>query len=123
MPADAIVKAYQDLMTAIHGIPNSRGAAHMEALQKLENALTPPPHRPVVPDSPHLPPRVVNDAIEYPRVKSIKAPPTAERSPHQLIVTSQPIPTITVDPVPAVKTDPVDSIASPVKPGIRIRSQ
>eukprot|EP00804_Cyclotella_cryptica_P011209 CCRYP_007737-RB/>CCRYP_007737-RB protein AED:0.21 eAED:0.17 QI:0/-1/0/1/-1/1/1/0/1078 len=41
-PADAIVKAYQDLMHAIQGIRNARGSAHLEALQRIETTLSPP---------------------------------------------------------------------------------
>ena len=41
-PADANVKAYQNLMHAIQGIPNSKGSAHLAALQQLEQAFEPP---------------------------------------------------------------------------------
>ena len=75
-PADAIVKAYQDLLHAIQGIKNVKGAVHLEALQRIETTLTPPTHsvtqplptasncRPVsqqlprVPQLPHSPPIV-----------------------------------------------------------------
>ena len=40
-PADAIVKAYQDLTLALKGIKNSKGAAHMDILEKIEQALKP----------------------------------------------------------------------------------
>jgi hypothetical protein len=43
-PADAIVKAYQDLLHAIWGIKNVKGSAHLEALQCIETTLTPPTH-------------------------------------------------------------------------------
>ena len=40
-PADAIVKAYQDFTKAIQGIPNSKGTAHLEALQQLKQSFEP----------------------------------------------------------------------------------
>jgi hypothetical protein len=39
--ADAIVKAYQDLTFALQGIKNHKGNAHMEALARVQDALTP----------------------------------------------------------------------------------
>jgi hypothetical protein len=40
-PADAIVKAYQDLTFALQGLKNHKGNAHMEALARVQDALKP----------------------------------------------------------------------------------
>ena len=40
-PTDVIIKAYQDLMQAIHGMSNTRGIAHMEALTHIGQVLEP----------------------------------------------------------------------------------
>ena len=41
MPANLLVKAYQDLAQAIQGIPNAQGTAYMEALACVEKAIEP----------------------------------------------------------------------------------
>ena len=48
-PANAIVKAYQDLMQSLHGIPNTKGAAHMEALTKMQEFFEPCHNLPITP--------------------------------------------------------------------------
>jgi hypothetical protein len=40
-PEDRIVQAYHNLTQAIQGFPNSKGGANMEALQRLQDALSP----------------------------------------------------------------------------------
>ena len=40
-PANWIIKAYQDLMMTILGIPNSYGDAYMEALECIQDAMHP----------------------------------------------------------------------------------
>jgi hypothetical protein len=96
-PADAIVKAYQDLMPAIQGIRNAKGSTHLEALQRIETTLSPPAQsttqplpvssnrksitqqRPRVQFSPTVQPNVnnginadpprVQEPVEFPRVE------------------------------------------------------
>ena len=94
-PANAIVKAYQDLMKVIQGIPNSKGTTHMEALQQLEQTLTPPQQsqKPVVPDLPCPSPRVATDPVPLPRVEAPRAV-LPEPLPCRLIVESKPKPAI-----------------------------
>ncbi|KAL7483890.1 hypothetical protein ACHAW6_009530 [Cyclotella cf. meneghiniana] len=40
-PADAIIKAYHDLMAAINGIKNVQSNAHLEALEQIQTNLAP----------------------------------------------------------------------------------
>ena len=48
MPEDVIVKAYQDLIKAIQGIPNTKGITHMEALTRIEDALVLQNQHPII---------------------------------------------------------------------------
>lgn len=41
MPADWIIKAYQDLMKAIQGVSIVKGNAHMEAIKCIQDTLKP----------------------------------------------------------------------------------
>jgi hypothetical protein len=112
-PADAIVKAYQDLMHTIQGITNVKGSAHLEALQRIETTLAPPTHsvtqplhvasnrkpvsqqRPRVPNSSTVPPNTgtthiaepprVEEPVEFPRVKNDEAEQLQVESPSPVV--------------------------------------
>jgi hypothetical protein len=112
-PADAIVKAYQDLIYAIQGITNIRGSTHLEALQRIETTLSPPTQlatqllpvvsnrkpvsqqRPRVQNLPTVPPNISNthnaepprveEPVEFPRVEDDEADQLQVKPPSPVV--------------------------------------
>ena len=137
-PADRIVNAYHELTRAIEGFPNSKGGANMEALQCLNEALSPGNSR-IVRNEPRQPiqiiPRQTTQQQPAPRVQFSKAPPqltwydpdprvplqtTRMERLSQLIVASPEEPIVaSPEPEPfAALPDPIP-ILRPLKPTIR----
>ena len=54
-PADAIVKAYHDLISAINGIKNTKRNSHLEALEWIQNNLVPGNERTIKVRNSHRP--------------------------------------------------------------------
>ncbi|KAL7480170.1 hypothetical protein ACHAW6_005874 [Cyclotella cf. meneghiniana] len=131
-PADAIVKAYQDLTFALKGIKNHKGNAHMEALSRIQDALKPryeyPVNQTVQPD-PRVQVKVKqqqqqNEAPTFaqpdPRVISQKPPRLVVASPKEPVVVSTPKP-ILKPPKYIVADDPIASrTRSKVQPQLPI---
>jgi hypothetical protein len=112
MPADAIVKAYQDLTFAPQGIKNHKGNAHMEALVRVQDALKPrykhTVEQPVQPD-----PRV-QEKIKQQQQQQHEAPTfmqpdprvisqEARKEPPRLVVASPKEPIVVSKPKPILK--------------------
>ena len=128
-PADAIVKAYQDLLHAIQGISNTKGTAHLEALQRM-TTIHSPPHTSKTPTLPTFKqvqvahPRVEAEAgtnasaprVQFnPIVDIVEFEPTIDEP--GIIASSPKIARTSLNPPQPMDTN--DSIASRVKARLR----
>ncbi|KAL7474341.1 hypothetical protein ACHAW6_000317, partial [Cyclotella cf. meneghiniana] len=99
-PANAIVKAYHDLISAINGIKNTKSDSHLEALEWIQNNLAPGNERTIKISNSRCP-RVERNIEQQeltdsqpPRVRFTDAP-GINQAPMRMIVASPKQPVVT----------------------------